>query len=135
MPVKEETSALELIKRDLETVKREREKAVRELAEARAEVKALDEQLHKASARLAAKAPPPLPEAAKDCYQLADSATFQGESEGAIKPIITGLPGDLLSTRGVAEAKKLQTALGAGFRVHAVSTDTLKSLDACNLLS
>ncbi len=132
MPPKEENSALELLKRDLETVKREREKAVRELAEARAEVKALDEQLHKASARLAAKAPPPLPEAAKECYQLAESATFMAANG---KTIVTGLPGDLLATVSMDEAKKLQVKLGAGFRVHAVSADTLESLDNCDLLS
>lgn len=121
---------IDLIRKELETVKAERNKATTALAAAQATIKQLDEALHKASARLAAKAPKPLPEAASEAYQLAESATFMS----ATGHIVTGLPGDLLIDAAEADAKELQKKLGPGYRVHAVTSDTVQALEDSSLL-
>jgi hypothetical protein len=121
---------IDLIRKELETVKAERNKANTALAAAQATIKQLDEALHKASARLAAKAPKPLPDAASEAYQLAESATFLSTTGH----IVTGLPGDLLLDAAEAEAKALQKKLGPGYRVHAVTSETIQALEDSSLL-
>lgn len=120
-----------VLRKELDAAKQEQIRIQGELDKERAYAEELEEQLRKANATIAAKAPPPLPEAAEGAVQLAESATFVGASS----TIITGLPGDLVFVGSVKDARAMQSELGAGFRVHAVTEEVRDSLGECGFLT
>jgi len=127
----EKTDNMGLIKNELETVKGELARVRKELKASQDEYLQLEEDHRKVRSLLSAKAQAKLPPEAKGAVPVREPCAFV-TPDGRI---VNALIGDLVLVADDGEARVMQKTLGAGFRVHAVSDDTLRSLEAEGMLA